>query len=398
MTERLVWFDLASGAGGDMLIAALVHAARREGLDVTTPVRAAVEGLGLGCSIDFRDVDAGSLAIHADVTTDGASFSPAQMKDALERTRASGRAKSRALAVVDLLVGAEARVHGVNPADVHLHELGSADTAADAIGTAVALDEMGISEVAAAPVPMPSGWIRTDHGPLPLPAPATLEILRGAPVVGTSATTELVTPTAAAVLVAHDCSFGPLPAITLHAVGAGAGSTQREVPNICRAFVGERIAASDAVAVETVVTLETNIDDQTPEALGYAIERLIGAGALDAWVTPITMKKSRPAFLLSVLVHAADEAAILDVIFRETTTLGVRRRETTRWVAEREVIVVDVAGEHVRVKVRRLRGEVVGASPEFDDCVRVAQASGAAMRDVYDAAVVAARAALGVLD
>jgi uncharacterized protein (TIGR00299 family) protein len=395
VSSRVVYFDLASGSGGDMLIAALVHAGRSEGVDVSGVVAEAVSGLGLGCDIAFANVDEGGLAaLHAGVTTDGSRVAPSQMTDAIARTAASGRAKAAAAAVISLLVGAEARVHGAEPADVHLHELGSADTVADAIGAAVALEALQIDFVTAAAVPMPRGWIVANHGPLPLPAPATLEVLRGKQIVGVDASGELVTPTAAAILVAHDCAFGALPRMTLDSVGMGVGSRRREVPNICRALVGLRVPGVEGIATENVVALETNIDDQTPEGLGYAIERLIGAGALDAWVTPIVMKKSRSAFQLSVLTHSADEARILDVLFRETTTLGVRRRETQRWVLERDEIVVDVAGRCVRVKVALLRGDVVGATPEFDDCVRASKESGAAVKDVYTAAAEAARVAL----
>jgi uncharacterized protein (TIGR00299 family) protein len=395
MSSRVAYFDLASGAGGDMLIAALVHAGRSDGADIEGEVAAAIRGLGLGCDITFAHVtDGGLAALHAGVRTGGSTFAPSQMTDAIAGTVASDRAKSKAVAVIDLLVGAEARVHGVEPADVHLHELGSADTVADAIGAAVALEALQVDFVSAAAVPMPRGWIVGDHGPLPLPAPATLEVLRGKQIVGVVASGELVTPTAAAILVAHDCVFGGLPHMTLDAVGMGAGSRQREVPNICRALIGTRTPAVEGIASEDVVALETNIDDQTPESLGYAIERLIGAGALDAWVTPIVMKKSRPAFQLSVLAHTADEARVLDVFFRETTTLGVRRRETQRWVLDREEVVVEVAGRCVRVKIGLLRGVVVGANPEFDDCVRASKESGTALKDVYAAAVEAARAAL----
>jgi uncharacterized protein (TIGR00299 family) protein len=398
VSARTVYFDLASGAGGDMLIAALVHAGRSSGHDIARDVSAVISELGLGCAITFADVRTGGLAsLHANVSTDGASFTPIQLRDAMARTGAGERATARACAVIDLLVEAEAKVHGVDAADVRLHELGSADTAADAIGAAVALERLGVESVTAALVPMPRGWISSDHGPLPIPAPATVEVLKGARVVGVDAGAELVTPTAAAILVAHGCVFGTMPAISLDAVGTGAGTARRAVPNLCRAFIGPPVAAGD-VATEPVVQLDANIDDQTPEGVAHSVDRMLAAGALDAWITPIVMKKSRPAFQLSVLMHPADEAAIVDVVFRETTTLGIRRRETTRWVADREEIVVQVAGQCVGVKVARLRGELVGTSPEFDDCVRAAEVTGVPLKDIYVEATVAARRALGVLD
>jgi uncharacterized protein (TIGR00299 family) protein len=244
--------------------------------------------------------------------------------------------------------------------------------------------------VSAAAVPVTRGWVQTDHGSVPVPAPATLEVLRGAVLRGEDGAGELVTPTAAAILVAHDCVFGPMPPMTLEVVGTGAGTKQRDVPNICRAFLGTPVD----IAREPVVQLDSNIDDQTPEGIAHAVERLLAAGALDAWVTPIVMKKSRAAFQLSVLMRPQDESDLVHVVFRETTTLGVRRRETTRWVADREEIVVRVAAECVRVKVARVHGDIVGTSPEFEDCVRAADASGVSFKDVYEQASEAARRVL----
>jgi uncharacterized protein (TIGR00299 family) protein len=389
--SRIVYFDLASGAGGDMLTASLAHAGEAH---VASVVERAVADLGLGCKLAFHTVQRGGIAaLHAEVTTGGESFSAETLRAAIRDTTAGDRAKQRALATIDLLVAAEARVHGVDEGDVHLHELGSADTAADAIGAAVAIEALGIESVAAAPVPIPRGWTSSHHGPLPIPAPATLEILRGARLEGVDATAELVTPTAAAVLVAHECDFRELPPMMLEAVGTGAGTAERSMPNVCRAFVGTAVATP---VRERVVQLETNIDDQTPETLAHAAERLLEAGALDAWVTPIVMKKSRPAFQLSVLARAETEAELVDVLFRETTTLGVRRRETERWVADRAHITVEIDGHHIAVKVARVGGAVVSVSPEFGDCVRIASASGVPMKDVYARAAAEARRVLDI--
>ena len=389
MSGRVVYFDLASGAGGDMLVACLVDAGRRIGVDVEGRVQAAVRSLGLACDVSFANVERGGLAsLHCNVSTDGRSFSVAELRDAIAATAAG----ERALRTVDALISAESAVHNVAVEQVHLHELGSADTAADAIGVAAAMEALEIASVTAAAVPTPAGWTGSDHGPIPVPAPATVELLRGARIKGVASSKELVTPTAAAILVAHDCAFGLMPEMTLEAVGVGAGTAELDTPNVCRAFVG---AGLEAAETEPIVQLDTNIDDQTPEALGHAIETLLGAGAVDAWVTPIVMKRSRPAFALSVLTHASDEPALLEVLFKETTTLGVRRRETRRWVAEREELIVKAAGECVRVKVAYFRGRLVGATPEFGDCVRASEKSGVAVKDVYAHASAAAQRALG---
>jgi len=391
---RIAYFDLANGISGDMILAALVHAGRKLGIDVEAPVKLAVDSLDLDCAVTFVDDERGGIAcMRAEVKTTTERFSAKRLRSAIEATDLTERALDNALRSIDSLIGAEASVHGTDPEDVHLHELASADTAADIAGAAAGLDTLGVRSVHAAPVPVPTGSIETEHGTLPLPGPATLELLAGTPLRGVGSSDELVTPTGAAILVGHDTVFGALPDMTLEAAGVGGGQRRTATPNISRVLVG---SVTSPPTLETCVLLETNIDDQTPEAIGHAIEQLIGAGALDAWVMPIVMKRSRPAFLLSVLVAQTDESRIIEVVFRETSTLGVRRRDTTRWVLNRETITVAVAGQHVRVKVGRLGAEIVNVAPEFADCVAAADATGAATKDVYSEATATARQVLGI--
>lgn len=392
--RRIAHFDLASGASGDMIIAALAAAGTSLDVDVHTTVVDAVSSLDLGCSVTFLDDERGGLAcLRAEVKTDGQTHSAGKLREAIERAEIAASARERAERGLDELVRAEAAVHGADPDEVHLHELASADTAADLVGSAAALHALGIDRVSAAAVPVPSGWIESGHGPLPLPAPVTLELLRGATLRGVEDQTELVTPTAAAILVAHDTTFGSLPELVLQAAGTGGGTRDTERPNICRVLVGAE-PHLDGVRTETAVLLETNIDDQTPESLGYAVESLVRGGALDAWVTPIVMKKTRPALLLSVLVRPDDETRIVEDVFRLTTTLGIRRRETSRWALERGEIHVRVWTHDVRVKIGKLGEEVVNVAPEFGDCVRVAEATGHGAHDVYREATAVARRAL----
>jgi uncharacterized protein (DUF111 family) len=221
----------------------------------------------------------------------------------------------------------------------------------------------------------------------------TLELLRGAELRGVDADVELVTPTGVAILVGHRATFGRLPEITLHGIGVGGGARDTERPNVCRALIGERLVPQ-GVRSEGCVLLETNIDDQTPEGIGHAVETLVRDGALDAWVTSVVMKRSRPAFQLSVLVRPRDEARILDALFRATTTLGVRRRETTRWALDRSEVRVVVRGEVVRVKIGWLGDEIVTVSPEFQDCVELADRTGVSFKDIYAEATSAARESL----
>jgi uncharacterized protein (TIGR00299 family) protein len=380
---RLAYFDLASGVSGDMTIAALADAGRRLGVEVQQQIADAVASLGLGCSVTFVDDERGGIAcLRAEVKAGDQTYTPSELNTALEQADVADTPRRRALRGLDALVAAEAVVHGTSIDDVHLHELGSADTAADLIGAAAGLHALDVTTVAAASVPVPTGHIETEHGRLPLPAPVTLELLTGALLRGVEATTELVTPTGAAILIAHGARFGPLPEMTLEATGVGGGTRDTETPNICRLLVG--MPSSSVANVDTVVLFETNIDDQTPESLGHAVETLIRAGALDAWVTPIVMKKTRPAFLLSVLVRPADEAHIVDGLFRHTTTLGVRRRETTRWSLDRSELYVRIEGHDVRVKVATLGNDTVNVAPEFGDCVDVATRTGRSVDEVYE--------------
>lgn len=392
--SKLAYFDLASGASGDMIIAALADAGRRIGVNVEGAIADAIESLGLGCTVTFIDDERRALAcLRADVKTDDERLTPSRLREAIAGADVPDIARARAIAGLDTLVRAEAAVHGRHLDDVHLHELGSPDTAADLIGAAAGLHALGITSVGAAPPPLPSGWVETEHGSLPLPAPVTLELLKGVTVRGIDASTEVLTPTGAAILLAHDAKFGPLPTFTLTAVGTGGGQRDTGRPNICRVLVGS--TELEGARTEECILLETNIDDQTPEALGHAVEALVRTGALDAWITPIVMKKTRPAFLLSVLVRPADEARIVEDVFRRTTTLGIRRRSTTRWALERTEIHVRVRDHDVRVKMGRLGGEVVNAAPEFADCAAVSDKTGVPVKDVYAEAAAAARVAAG---
>lgn len=394
---RIAYFDLAHGISGDMTLACLTHAGRQLRTGVEGAILDAVSSLGLGCAVSFVDDERSGLAcLRAEVKTDERRYSAEELRAAIDRAEVTDGARTAAQRGLDALVDAEAAVHSVDPADVHLHELGSADTAADLIGAAAGLSALDVDLVSAAPVPVSRGWFASGHGPLPAPAPVTLQLLTGMRVRGVDEDGELVTPTGAAILSGHSASFGPAPEMELAATGTGAGARRTDVPNICRVLIGNGRRAGLAVPVDPVVLLETNIDDQTPQGIAHALELVLKAGALDAWVTPIVMKKSRPAFALSVLVSSRDEGAVVRTLFRETTTLGVRRRETTRWALEREEVLVDVRGATVRVKVATLDGDVVNIAAEFDDCVSIAERAGAPLRDIQAEAVDAAGRALAL--
>ncbi|HEY9077944.1 MAG TPA: nickel pincer cofactor biosynthesis protein LarC [Anaerolineaceae bacterium] len=303
----------------------------------------------------------------------------------------SQKVKNTSLAIFQTLAEAEGRVHGVPADSVHFHEVGAVDSILDIVGTAVGLEYLGIEQLFASALPMGSGKVQTQHGVLPLPAPATLEILArvGAPVIPSQAQVELVTPTGAAIL-ATLAKFEQ-PSMRLRGVGIGAG--QRDLPwaNVLRIILGE----VDSAPGEGLVVLETNIDDMNPQLFTQVMEHLFATGALDVFMTPIFMKKNRPGTMLSVIAYKKDESSLAQIILRETTTFGIRVRPIDRHEALRNFSEVTTTFGKVRVKLKILDGKVILASPEFDVCARLAREAGVPVLQVYQAAVAAG---LGLID
>lgn len=279
---------------------------------------------------------------------------------------------------------AEAKVHGVSLEEVHFHEVGAVDSIADIVGTAIGLDLLGIQRVVASPVPPGSGHIHVAHGRCSVPAPATAELLRGVPLVELPIEAELTTPTGAAILAALAASFGPLPAMQIDRVGYGAGT--RDLPqqaNVLRVLVGEVVGEP---ADERIFVVETNLDDTTGQLVGHTLERLFQAGALDAYTTPIQMKKNRPAVKLTVLCHALDVTRIEEVLFAETTTLGVRRWPVSRTRLFRRTHHVQTPWGSVEGKLAWGMGSGVRFAPEYEACRRVALQHHVPLQQVYEAA------------
>ena len=259
----------------------------------------------------------------------------------------------------------------------------------DVCGVVALLADLGVEEVWCSPLPAARGTTRAAHGVLPLPAPATLELLKGVPLVGVEGEAELVTPTGATLAVTLAAGFGPLPALTVERIGYGAGTMDTpERPNLVRVLVGE---AAEAVPQAEVSLLETNLDDLLPELVPDAVERCLAAGALDVWTVPAQMKKGRPGFVLSALARPADEAAVAAAILEETSALGVRVGRLRRYELDREERVVAVDGEEIRVKLGRLDGRVVNVAPEHDDCAAAARRLGRPVKSVWAAALAAAQ-------
>jgi uncharacterized protein (TIGR00299 family) protein len=308
----------------------------------------------------------------------------------IERSGLDPEVKERASVLFRRLAEVEAAMHGVPPEDVHFHEVGAVDSIVDVVGAVIGLHWLRADRFVSSPLNVGTGTVTMSHGTFAVPAPATARLVQGAPVYGTGEG-ELLTPTGALLVTAFATSYGPLPLLRLESVGHGAGS--RDVPgrpNVLRLIVGEEGDAAD-VEGETVLVLETEVDDASPQLLGVLMDRLLLEGALDVYYTPIHMKKGRPGILITVLAKPKSRLALEETLFRETTTLGVRRQEWLRTTLDRVFVTVGTAYGEVRVKVGRRDGRVYNAQPEWADCETAAGACGAPVKEVWAAALAAYR-------
>jgi uncharacterized protein (TIGR00299 family) protein len=376
---RVLYIDCIGGVAGDMLLGALIDA----GAEVD------LSGLGVeGLRLELGTAEKHGI-VATTVTVTGAPSQPhrhwSSIRAQLDAAELPERARARAQAAFERLAVAEGRIHGIPPEQVHFHEVGAVDAIGEVVGVALALESLGVDEVSCSPLPVGRGFVKAAHGRLPLPAPATLTLLEGAPIVGVDLESELVTPTGAALVASLATSFGAIPAMTVAGSGYGAGTRDfEERPNVVRAILGTQ-AANSAVSL-----IEANLDDLLPELAPDAAQAAFDAGALDVWTTPIQMKRGRPAFTLSALARPADERAVAAAILRETSTLGVRIAHLDRIELERESFTVDVDGHPVRVKVGRLDGQIVNLAPEHADCERAAKLAGEPVKVVWARALAAA--------
>ena len=388
----IAYFDTFCGASGDMILGSLLDA----GLSIddlrAELAKLPLKGYAVACEKATRCGLAG-VKFNVDVTDAGhTSRHLADIVGIIDGSTLGDAVKANAKRIFARLAEAEAAVHGKPVDEVHFHEVGAVDSIVDIVGAAIALDLLGITRIISGPLRFGSGTVRMAHGLLPVPAPATARLAEGFPVEHTGVEGELTTPTGAAVLTALADAFGPPPPMKLEKVGVGLGSADRPArPNALRVLIGRE----DAAGADRVVILEANIDDASGEIIGYASEALLAAGALDVFAVPIQMKKSRPGTLLSVIARPQDRAKLEEIIFRETTTLGVRWREQSRTTLERRSVEVEVYGEKVGVKLGILGGEVVSVSPEYDACAALARKKGIPLREVYTAARQALRTKTG---
>ncbi|GIU75237.1 MAG: UPF0272 protein [Bryobacteraceae bacterium] len=379
---KIAYFDPFSGIAGDMTVAALIDA----GADAQA-LFDALDSLGTGARFRAEKVKRrGIAATHFTVEHEDQKKHRhlPQIVKMIEGSRLADHAKQNAIRVFEALGAAEAEVHGVSIEKVHFHEVGAVDSICDIAGACQALEMLGVEAVHSARVNTGSGAIEAEHGVMPVPTPATALLLRGVPVYARGPETELTTPTGAALLAALCRGFGPMPPMTIERSGFGAGS--KDFPgmaNVLRVLIG---TASGAREAALVTVLEANVDDATPELLGHAMERLLEAGALDVTLEPVYMKKQRPGVRLSVLAAPEDQERLVALLFEETTTIGVRFWQAERRVQPRTTVAVETPFGRVRVKVTPS-----GSAPEFEDCRRLAAASGRPVKEIYAAAIAAYR-------
>jgi len=392
----MAWFQCHAGATGDMFLGALVDAGAP-----LSEIQAAVDAVGT------EPV----LLSEEQVTRHGVAATRVQVKVArttvvrtwgnvrrlLEQAELAEPVRARALDVFARLARAEAAAHRVSPEQVHFHEVGALDALADVVGTCAALHGLGVTDASGSPVAVGAGMVRGEHGLLPVPVPAVVEILReaGAPAYSGDAPYEMCTPTGAALLAATVRSWGAMPPLRITGSGSGAGSRDLdEVPNVLRVVLGEAVGPGGEFAgADTALLLETNVDDLDPRLWPPVLARLLEAGAADAWLTPITMKKGRPAHTLSVLVPREHSDRVRRVLFTETSTIGLRETTVGKRALDRATRTVLVDGLEIRVKLALLDGVVVNAQPEYDDVAAAAARLGKPLKAVLAAATAAAHAA-----
>jgi hypothetical protein len=380
---RIAYLDCASGISGDMTLGALIDA----GVDLAA-ISAGLDSLGLpGVKLSTKEVKKKGFRatqLVVEHTPEHAHRHLHHIVKMIDAGQLTPRQQDLAKRIFQRLAEAEAKVHGTTIEKVHFHEVGAVDSIADIVGSAIAWDLLAVDRIVASPVPTGGGIITIAHGRSSVPAPATAELLRGVPLVESAVQCELTTPTGAAILSTLVDSYGPLPSMKIERIGYGAGQRDLpEQPNVLRLFVGE---TADPLASDQVWVLETNLDDVSGELVGYCTTRLWEAGALDVYTTAIQMKKNRPGVTLSVLCEPAKIEKLEKILFRETTTLGVRRWPVSRHKLERKPHRVETPWGPVEGKLGWIAGQAPSFSPEFEACSRIAREQNVPLKDVYEAA------------
>lgn len=384
---RTLYFDCFAGASGNMILGGLVALGLDEGelkrqLRTVSPVEVELE---------FSRVDrSGISATHAHVSVPDEKKHRhlPEIEKIIDDADVSDTVKDRSKAIFRRLAKAEAKVHGIEVGRVHFHEVGAMDAIIDIVGSCIGFEMLGIEKFTCSKIHVGSGFVDIAHGKFPVPPPAVVELLDGIPFYSTEIEGELATPTGVAIIANLCNGVGTLAEMTAEKIGYGAGTREYEkFPNVLRLIVGESKGAAARATIDRLTLLETNIDDLSPQILGFVMEQAFEMGALDCWFTPIQMKKNRPAVMLSVLCRSDEQSELSDMIYRETSTLGIRIREVDRECLDREILSVTTEFGPIDVKLGKLNGKVVNAMPEYDQVRRLALENGVAFRVVRDAAL-----------
>ncbi len=386
-TMNLAYFDCFSGISGDMTLGALLDA----GCDLAR-LRADLQSLQVpGWEISAEKVwKNGMAATYAKVKTEDQKKhrSLTDILEILKNSRLDDQIRDRATLIFKKLGEAESRVHDVPLEKIHFHEVGAVDAIVDIVGACIGFHALGIEKFACSPLNVGGGTAKMAHGVLPVPAPATATLLKGKPTYSNGVQRELVTPTGAAIVASLCDHFGPQPAMTVSAIGYGAGTADLEgQPNVVRIMIGQPAEKLVAGFDEEISVIEANLDDMNPQIYGYFLEKALAAGALDVYTTPVQMKKNRPGTLLTVLCKPQDASALTTLIFAETTTFGVRTTTAHRRILPREHISVSTTFGDVRIKLSRINGRIQHAAPEFDDCRKLAVEKNVPLQQVINEAL-----------
>jgi len=385
---KTLYFDLFSGAAGDMLVSSLIDLGADETLIINLPYKLGLEGT----SVHFCKVSRGAIS----ATYMKVEFPPhdhhrhlEDIVQAIQKADLPDSVAQKSITAFNRLANAEAKVHGCKVEEIHFHEVGAADAMIDVIGFFMLAYSLGTSRVLCSPPPLGSGSVVCAHGELPIPAPATAELLTGHPVAGSCGCEEMTTPTAAAILSTASEMMGPLPALKIQAVGYGAGSrnNQSGLPNVVRAFLGELL--EENIGSQSSIVVEVSLDDINPQLVPALMSKLLKAGAADVLVIPCIMKKGRPGLLMQVVCSPDSLDFVIPVIFYESTTIGLRYHSVSRRVLDREIIHVNTPYGPVRMKVARMDGKITNASPEFEDCQKLAQQANVPIKEVFTQAICA---------
>ncbi|HDP69993.1 MAG TPA: nickel pincer cofactor biosynthesis protein LarC [Actinobacteria bacterium] len=380
---KIAYFDCFSGISGDMALGALLDA----GLPFKV-LKKELDKLPLkNYSITTEKVEKRGFAatkVHVRAEEKGIIRYWTNIEGLIDESDLDSPVKENSKKVFLALAQAEAKIHKKKLNNIHFHEVGATDSIIDIVGVAIGLNYLKIEKVFASPIATGMGLTKTEHGIILVPSPAVLEILKDVPIYSSGENAELTTPTGASIIKTYGERFGEIPPLKIVSTGYGAGTRDLKIPNVLRIIVGETIASRKEIDEDEVILIDTNIDDMNPEFYGYVMEKLFDAGALDVWITPVYMKKNRPGTALSVLAPYEKEELVLDIIFKETNTLGVRTSRKVRRKALREIITVKTKFGEAKIKIGKFKNQTVSISPEYEDCARIAKEKGIAVKRVYD--------------